>query len=78
MRGPAGDLQAAKTARGRWQVRAQVNGKLRAQLQVSPTAGKEEVLAAAKAEPNVAKFLDGKAIKKEVFVPGKLVNFVAA
>eukprot|EP00741_Cyanophora_paradoxa_P005263 tig00000865_g5102.t1 len=56
----------------------QVNGKLRAQLQVSPTAGKEEVLAAAKAEPNVAKFLDGKAIKKEVFVPGKLVNFVAA
>jgi leucyl-tRNA synthetase len=35
------------------------------------------VLAAAKADPNVARHLEGKTIRKEVFVPGKLVNFVA-
>ena len=38
---------------------------------------KDEVIALAKAEPKIAELLDGKKIKKEIFVPGKLVNFVA-
>ena len=35
---------------------------------------KEDAIAAAKAEPNVAKALEGKTICKEIYVPGKLVN----
>ena len=40
-------------------------------------AEKEAVLAAAKAEDSVARHLEGKTMIKEVYVPGRLVNFVA-
>lgn len=53
----------------------QVNGKLRATVMMAPDASEDSVVAAAKAEENVAKYLDGE-IKKIIFVPGKLVNFV--
>ncbi len=55
----------------------QVMGKLRGKIDVSADADKDTVLAAAKAEENVSRFLEGKTIRKEVFVPGRLVNFVA-
>ena len=55
----------------------QVMGKLRGTIDLPADAGKDAVLAAAKADPNVARHLEGKTIRKEVFVPGKLVNFVA-
>jgi leucyl-tRNA synthetase len=54
----------------------QVLGKLRGQVQVVPGTAQDGVVAAAKAEPNVAKHLEGKTIVKVVFVPGKLINFV--
>ena len=55
----------------------QVMGKVRGTLEISKAAGKDEVLAAARELPNVARFLEGKTIRKEIFVPGRLVNFVA-
>ena len=55
----------------------QVMGKKRGAITVARDASKEDILAAAKAEPNVAKHLDGKTIRKEIVVPGRLVNFVA-
>jgi leucyl-tRNA synthetase len=56
-------------------VAVQVNGKLRATLEVEPTITQEEILALAKADENVAKNLVG-TIVKEIYVPGKIVNFV--
>ena len=53
----------------------QVNGKVRGQVVLPSSASKEEIFAAAKAEENVAKHLSG-VIKKEVYVPGKIVSFV--
>jgi len=38
----------------------------------------EAVLAAARAEPNVARALQGKRIVKEIYVPNRIVNFVIA
>ena len=55
----------------------QVMGKVRGKLEIAKDAGKDDVLAAAKALPNVERFLEGKTIRKEIFVPGRLVNFVA-
>ncbi len=55
----------------------QVNGKLRGSVEVPIDAGKDAALEAARSEPNVARFLEGKSIRKEIFVPGRLVNFVA-
>lgn len=54
----------------------QVNGKLRAQLSVSADISEEDALAAAKVDQHVSTFLDGKTIKKEIYIPGKLVNLV--
>ena len=54
----------------------QVRGKVRAKLQVPSAASKEEILAAAKSHENVQKWLDGKQIRKEIYVPKKLVNLV--
>jgi leucyl-tRNA synthetase len=54
----------------------QVNGKLRDRLQVPVDAGKDDVLALARAATNTARFLEGKELVKEIVVPGKLVNFV--
>jgi leucyl-tRNA synthetase len=53
----------------------QVNGKLRGEVQVTADADQATVEAAAKADSKVAGYLAG-GVKKTVFVPGKLVNFV--
>ncbi len=56
----------------------QVNGKLRGTIEVTPDTAREAIEAAALAEPNVAKFLEGQSVKKVIVVPGKIVNIVAA
>lgn len=54
----------------------QVNGKKRATITVPAEAEKEAVLASAKEETNVARFLEGNQLRKEIYVPGKLVSLV--
>ena len=54
----------------------QVNGKVRGKVTVPATSSEEEIKAAAKTDPNVAKFLDGKEILKEIYIPLKMLNFV--
>ena len=54
----------------------QVNGKLRGKIEVAVDASKEVILAAAKADEAVLKFIDGKELVKEIVVPGRLVNLV--
>jgi leucyl-tRNA synthetase len=54
----------------------QVNGKVRANVVVAAGTGKDEIIKIAREDPNVAKYLEG-GIKKEIYVPGKLVSFVA-
>jgi leucyl-tRNA synthetase len=56
----------------------QVNGKLRGTIEVAPDTPREAVEAAALAEPAVARFLEGQAVRKVIVVPGKIVNIVAA
>ena len=58
------------------QIVVQVNGKLRGKIKVSTELEKQQILEKAKQEENVAKFLVNKEVIKEVFVPGKLINFV--
>jgi len=55
----------------------QVNGKLRGTIEVPAAASKEDAEAAAKADPAVAKQLEGLTIRKVIVVPGKIVNIVA-
>ena len=66
-----------KTKENNVEIVLQIMGKVRAKITVPVDMAKDDVLAAAKAEPKIAEMLAGKEIKKEIYVPGKLVNFVA-
>lgn len=54
----------------------QVNGKLRAKMDVSSTLTAKEIEAMVIADEVVSKFLEGKTIKKAIYVPKKLMNLV--
>jgi leucyl-tRNA synthetase len=54
----------------------QVNGKLRAHVQVRASADKEEIQLRALADETVQKWIEGKQVRKVIVVPGKLVNVV--
>ena len=54
----------------------QVNGKTRGSVRVSAQADKAAIEAAAGAAPEVAKFSEGKSVRKVIVVPGRLVNVV--
>ena len=58
------------------EIPVQVLGKLRGRVTVPVTATPAEMEAAAKANPDVAKFLEGKTIVKVIAVPKRMVNFV--
>ena len=59
------------------QLIVQVNGKLRARIQVPADVSKEDAEKAALADENVTAHTDGKTVRKVIVVPGKLVNIVA-
>jgi len=58
-------------------IAVQVNGKLRGEVSVPVAAGEAEVRALAEQEPRVRAHMAGKTIRKVVFVPRRLINFVA-
>jgi len=55
----------------------QVNGKLRAKLEVAASVSKEQIEALAREDENVQRFVEGLSIRKVIVVPNKLVNIVA-
>jgi len=59
------------------EILVQICGKPAARLSAPSTATAEELVALAKAHPDVAAALAGKTIRKEIAVPGRLVNIVA-
>ena len=71
---PQADVDAL--VRAEIEVVVQVNGKLRGRITVATNADEAQVRAAALADPNVRKFVDGKPVRKFVYVPGKLANVV--
>ena len=56
----------------------QVNGKLRGKVTVPADATQDQILAAAATAQGVPPWLEGKQLKKQLYVPKKLVNFVVA
>ncbi|HLJ04649.1 MAG TPA: leucine--tRNA ligase [Acetobacteraceae bacterium] len=58
-------------------IAVQVMGKLRATIVCPPNAGEAANTAAAMGEPNVQRALEGKQIRKTIYVPDRIINFVA-
>jgi len=58
------------------EIPVQINGKVRARIVVPADAEGDQLVEAARSEPKVAEWLEGKTIRKTIALPGKLVNFV--
>ncbi len=54
----------------------QVNGKVRGTISVPADSSKEAIIETAKADENVARHVVGKEVRREIYVPGRLVNIV--
>jgi leucyl-tRNA synthetase len=54
----------------------QINGKVRSEIVVAADASEAEAIAAAKADPKIAPFLEGADKLKAIYVPGRLVSLV--
>ncbi|MDO5301597.1 MAG: leucine--tRNA ligase [Tissierellia bacterium] len=54
----------------------QINGKVRFRITLSRTAGKDEILEALRATEDFARYTQDKVVKKEIVVPGKIINIV--
>ena len=59
-------------------IAVQVNGRVRGTVSVPVGAGRDEVVAQARAEPNVARHLEGTEVRRIVHIPDRLLNFVVA
>ena len=70
------EYDESKTKDAVIKIGVQVNGKVRGTIEIAPDCSREEALAAARKESNVARFLDGAAVVKEIYVPGKILNIV--
>ncbi|MEM9646381.1 MAG: class I tRNA ligase family protein, partial [Planctomycetota bacterium] len=58
------------------EVPVQVNGKVKAKIQVDPDADTKSMLEAAKSNDSIVAAIRGKTIVKEIAVPARLVNLV--
>ncbi|MBQ3392093.1 MAG: leucine--tRNA ligase [Lachnospiraceae bacterium] len=66
----------AKTVDATIEVGVQVNGKVRAAVTIPVGCDKDTALRIARENERVASFLEGKKLVKEIYVPGKILNFV--
>ena len=70
------EYDEAKTIEATIEIAVQINGKVRAKLTIAKDTPKDEMVALAKDNENVKRYLDGATILKEIVVPNKLVSFV--
>lgn len=71
---PASDEQYLTQATKTYAI--QVNGKVRSQIELPINISKDDAIARAKADSNVQRHVEGKTIRREIFVPGRMINIV--
>ena len=75
-RGDWPQLDSTALQRSTMPLAVQVNGKLRASINISNELDKEAIFSEALKDANVARHVEGKTIRKQIYVPDRLVNFV--
>lgn len=71
-------FDASKLASNTAMISVQINGKVRASVEIPATASEEEVFAVVRSNPTVVKWLGDKREVKAIYVKGKVVSFVLA
>jgi leucyl-tRNA synthetase len=70
------EYDEAKTVDASVEIAVQINGKVKATIEIPNNEAKDKVLEMAKADEKIAVLIDGKTIVKEIYVPNKIVNIV--
>ena len=70
------EYDESKTVDSTVELPVQINGKVRSVISVAKELGKDEILAAARADEKVIEAIKDKTVIKEIVVPGKIVNIV--
>jgi len=60
------------------QVPVQINGKVRARITLAADADEETAKSAALQNPKIARYLEGKQVRKVVYVPRRILNFIVS
>ena len=71
------EYDESKTVENSVEIVLQIMGKVRSRMTIPVDMPKDEVIALAKADEKIVAAIEGKTIKKEIYVPNKLVNIVA-
>ena len=71
------EYDESKTVKAEVEIAVQICGKVRARLMIPADLAKEDAEAYFMDKPEVKKLIEGKTVKKFVFIPGRLVNIVA-
>lgn len=78
LREPWPTADAALVLEERVEVVVQVNGKVRARLQVARGQAEDSLKVLALGEPRISPWIEGRAVRKVVVIPDRLVNIVVA
>ncbi|NOR39944.1 MAG: leucine--tRNA ligase, partial [Gammaproteobacteria bacterium] len=72
--------EADESARVRDQITlaVQINGKLRARIELAPGSDEQTAMTAAMAEQNVTRYTEGKETRKVIYIPDRLLNIVVS
>ena len=70
-------VDATKLVKETVKLAVSVNGKMRDVMELPRDIAQEEAVALAKANPKIVSWIEGKTIKKIIFVPGRILNIVA-
>lgn len=70
------DFDSALLVEEKMTIAIQINGKLRSTIEADSDLEKDAVMSLVKQDEKVIKYLEGQTVRKEIYVPGKLVNFV--
>jgi leucyl-tRNA synthetase len=70
------EFDSSKVIKQKIEFIVQIASKIRAKLELSPDLSQDEVQAIALQDENVIRHIDGKPIRKVIFVPNKLINFI--
>lgn len=73
---PWPEYDASVAERSEVEIPVQILGKVRGRITIAKDADQDEVLAKAKELPQISSQLDGKTIRKVIYVPGKILNLI--
>jgi leucyl-tRNA synthetase len=72
------EFDEAQTKQATTSIVVQVNGKVRGEIAVATDASQDEVEKMARAVENVSKYLEAGQVRKVIYVPNRLINFVCS